>query len=308
MGLERTLDIEKERIPVNKWETSLFSEKNVRVNVLRLDLIHPIISGNKWFKLKYYLEDAIGKRSSGLLTMGGAYSNLVLAAAYAARESGLRSIGIIRGERPLSFSRTLLDAADYGMQFEFISRDKYKTRNEPGFREWIAAEFPGFYWIPEGGSGYLGIKGSEEILKSIDSSFYSHILCAVGTGTQFLGLARACNSQPGVIGICVLKGIPDQLSQSPLWISDPSILGDCKILSTYHFGGYAKRTSQLLDFMNKLYLESGIPTDFVYTGKLFFAASDLVRNDHFPEGSNLLIIHSGGLQGNRSLPEGSLIY
>jgi 1-aminocyclopropane-1-carboxylate deaminase/D-cysteine desulfhydrase-like pyridoxal-dependent ACC family enzyme len=253
----------------------------VQLDVLRLDKIHPVISGNKWFKLKEYLTIAITEGRRHLVTFGGAWSNHIIAAACAAQYAGLSSTGIIRGEKPPDSSFTLRGAEEYGMQLEFISRAAYRQKEEPGFLASLAGRYPDAIIIPEGGAGQPGINGSMEILRQIDSSPYSHVLCAVGTGTTYKGLVAAAAPGQKVIGISVL--------------SPP-----------YHFGGYARHTPELSGFMNDWYHATGIPSDIVYTGKLFYAAMDMVRKGFFPPGSRLLLIHSGGLQGNRSLAPGVL--
>jgi len=266
------------------------TEHGIALFVLRLDRIHPVISGNKWFKLFYHLEEALQSKAEGLLTFGGAYSNHIIAVACAAAGMGLKSRGIIRGERPGRLSHTLQEAMGYGMTFDFISRSAYKTKTSD--------HFSGYYVIPEGGSSPLGIQGSAEILNLVDKASFTHILCAIGTATMFRGIAgSALPGQQAVIGIPVLKGEESIGSMQ---------LPNSELRMGYHFGGYAKKTPVLLDFMNRFYDATGIPTDFVYTGKLLFATLDLVKKGYFPRGSQLLVIHSGGLQGNRSLPAGTL--
>ncbi|HEY4060573.1 MAG TPA: pyridoxal-phosphate dependent enzyme [Puia sp.] len=264
----------------------------IHADVLRLDTIHPVVSGNKWFKLKGHLQTARLRSASSILTFGGAWSNHIVAAAYAAQQAGLPSIGIIRGERPPVLSATLETALACGMQLEFISRKQYASLTAaPGH-----GTDPGVYIIPEGGAGPDGIRASEHILREAPTTRYTHILCAIGTGTMFLGLAAAATPEQEVIGISVLKGMEDAPGQPYRH----------RIIPHYHFGGYARHPPELLDFMNRFYRDTGIPSDLVYTGKLFYAALDMVRQNLFPAHSRLLIVHSGGLQGNRSLPPGRL--
>jgi 1-aminocyclopropane-1-carboxylate deaminase len=293
------------------------------VDVLRLDTIHPVVSGNKWFKLKGHLQIARDRSASSILTFGGAWSNHIVATAYAAQQTGIPAIGIIRGERPPALSATLEAAAGYGMQLEFVNRKTYAfltaapNRNtNPGHSPFsnLSERYPGVYIVPEGGAGEPGIHGSEYILREIPAARYSHILCAIGTGTMFLGLARAATSGQEIIGIPILKGLTgfsslsaaNDLPTSLNTPANPSQQPRLRIIPDYHFGGYARHPSELLDFMNRFYSDTGIPSDLVYTGKLFFAALDLVQKHFFPTRSRLLIIHSGGLQGNQSLPQGRL--
>jgi 1-aminocyclopropane-1-carboxylate deaminase len=246
-------------------------------------------------------------RCPSITTFGGAYSNHIPATALAAKAIGLQSIGIIRGERSLKLSQTLLAAGTYGMVFDHIGREEYKGKNKPDFLNSLSKKYPGTYLIPEGGAGEKGRNGCEEILQWIDQSRYSHILCAVGTGTLYSGLVNACKSGMHVKGICILKGM-EELGNEYIKTDRFEFQKRCDINYDFHFGGYARKTPELISFMNQLYSETGIPTDFVYTGKLFYAALELARRQHFLRGAKLLIIHSGGLQGNLSLPQDTLIF
>jgi 1-aminocyclopropane-1-carboxylate deaminase/D-cysteine desulfhydrase-like pyridoxal-dependent ACC family enzyme len=279
--------------------------KQITTDVLRLDRLHPVISGNKWFKLKGHLQQALRSSANPIITFGGAWSNHLIATAYAAHEARLNAIGIVRGEQPPVLSDTLSSALRYGMQLEFISRQDYLEKTSPHFLHQLSLRYPGAYIIPEGGAGLLGILGSEEILRAIDSSDYTHILCAIGTGTMFLGLVRASLPGQTVIGVPVLKAV-DPLTTAKSSILTPEQSERACLLHGYHFGGYARHPKQLLNFMNEFYRETAIPSDIVYTGKLFYALRDSIRNDHFPESARLLVIHSGGLQGNLSLKRGTL--
>jgi 1-aminocyclopropane-1-carboxylate deaminase len=278
---------------------------NITTDVLRLDRLHPVISGNKWFKLKDHLQRAQRLSANPIITFGGAWSNHLFATAYAAREARIDAVGIVRGERPRALSATLSSVLRYGMQLEFISRQDYAGKTSPQFLDQLILRYPGAYIIPEGGGGPPGIAGSEDILRMIDSSPYTHILCSIGTGTMFLGLLRASVPGQTIIGVPVLKGV-NPLAGSEHSILTPEQSGRARLLHNYHFGGYARHPPALLDFMNEFYRETAIPTDIVYTGRLFYALRDSIRNNHFPESSRLLIIHSGGLQGNLSLKPGTL--
>lgn len=275
--------------------------KNIQLSVLRLDKIHPLISGNKWFKLRFYLDDAKKLNKKTIVTYGGAWSNHILATAAAAKKNDLQSIGIIRGERPAVFSSTLLQSQESGMKLIFISRDKYKENFIPN-----EIEDENNYIIAEGGMGEKGVDGASTILDHCRREEFTHICCAIGTGTMMSGLINAALPSNHVIGISVLKNNPgtEKVIQSFIRNNQSAY----NIIHDYHFGGYAKYNSGLLDFMNSYYSQTNIPTDFVYTGKLFYALHDMVSNDYFPEGSKLLAIHSGGIQGNNSLKKGTLIF
>lgn len=284
----------------------VFSERQLIADVLRLDLLHPVVSGNKWFKLKNHL--ALAPPDAPLLTFGGAWSNHLVATAFAAQQTGRPSIGIIRGERPKSLSATLHEAQSYGMMLDFVSRHCYAAKAQPNFLLELTRRYAGAYIIPEGGGGLPGILGSEDILHRSDLTDYTHILCAIGTGTTWMGLVRASGARTAVLGIPVLKGIASIADIDQDSFLTPDQLDRARILPGYHFGGYARHPQPLLDFMNEFYRLSGIPTDIVYTGKLFYALWNIVDSPGFPAHSRLLIIHSGGLQGNRSLGPGRLIF
>ncbi len=288
-------------ITIDKISLPALQKRNIQAEVLRLDKIHPVVSGNKWFKLRFYLDEALQRQKKTVITFGGAWSNHIMATAAACKLFNLSSIGIIRGEEPANYSATLQKAKKMGMQFHFISREQYRDKTIPSFISAGEALL-----INEGGYGEEGARGAATILDYCKKENYTHISCAAGTGTMAAGFINAISIGQKVIAISALKnntGLNNSI-QSLLNNSSP----DFSIIHDYHFGGYAKHTPTLLKFMNDFYLQTGIPTDFVYTAKLFFAINDLVEKDYFPGGSRLLIIHSGGFQGNTSLNNGTLIF
>ena len=285
------------KITTDNIHDPFLQDKNIRLAVLRLDKIHPVISGNKWFKLKYHLDNFNAGNYKGLITFGGAWSNHIVATAAACYLQKIKCVGIIRGEKPSALSSTLLEAANYEMDMKFISRESFAQRNNHEFLETLKKEFPDHYIIPEGGAGKDGEKGAGEILQHTDGKNYTHIVCAVGTGTMFNGIKQVASSDQKVLGIAVLKG----------WKEEDE-MNNARLFLNYHFGGYAKYDKTLIDFMNDFFRLTNIPTDFVYTGKLAYAIFDLIGKDYFPAASKILMIHSGGLQGNASLQKGSLIF
>ena len=278
-----------------------FNTNNVWVDVLRLDTIHPIVSGNKWYKLQYYLQDAITKKCSTIVTFGGAYSNHIIATAYACKEFNLKSIGIIRGEKAPTLSHTLQQAKKYEMELHFVSREEFKHKNE------IASKLSNDrqYIISEGGYGVLGATGAASILKAVDTISYTHIICACGTGTMLAGIIKSAQAHQTIIGINALKGYE-------LVVNDINSISntnkDFIVMNNYHFGGYGKHPKDLISWMNTLWQTEQLPTDIVYTAKLFFGTKDLIETNYFSADSKILIIHSGGLQGNLSLPKGTLLF
>ncbi len=276
-------------------------DQKVQIDLLRLDLIHPVISGNKWYKLRYYLEDAIDKGFTEIASFGGAYSNHIVATACACQERNIKSVGFIRGEQTNPLSHTLQAAISYGMQLEFINRTQYQ--NKQIIIEQNADQTR--YWIPEGGYGILGAKGATSILDEVDLQKYTHIVAAVGSGTMIAGILNGTMSHQTVIGISSQKN-NFSLDNEVLQLTAPENQYRLKMNHNYHFGGFAKHPSDLLDFMVEFWNKEMIPTDIVYTGKLLFAITDLLQKQYFKQGDKVLVIHSGGLQGNLSLPENSL--
>ncbi|MDP3392827.1 1-aminocyclopropane-1-carboxylate deaminase/D-cysteine desulfhydrase [Sediminibacterium sp.] len=282
-------------------QLSSLGTENIKVSTLRTDLIHPIVSGNKWFKLRFYLEEAKRLKCNTIASFGGAYSNHIVALAAACKINGFKSVGFIRGE--MNNSPSLQEAKALGMQLHFISRDAYK------YKEVVMQEFAHneWFWINEGGYGINGALGAATILTDKDCSSFSHIICACGTGTMLAGLVIGSNENQLVTGISVLKnniGLNDMVTALLPLQKNKSFT----TIHDYHFGGYAKHPAELIDYMNQLFKREQVPTDIVYTSKLFYATEQLIKQQYFNPNSNILIIHSGGLQGNRSLAPRSLVF
>lgn len=294
-------DIQLDSISIDKLFIPVFREKKVEVDVLRLDKIHPLISGNKWFKLRFYMEKAKSENKKAIVTYGGAWSNHILATAAACKINKIHSFGIIRGEQATELSPTLLKAKELDMQLVFICRENFRNRNLPD-----ELNSTDNYFIPEGGYGVIGAEGAATILDYCQKANYTHISCAAGTGTMTAGLVTGSLISQQVISISVLKNNYSIAEEIKQLIKNQEKL--FTLIPDYHFGGYAKYKPELIDFMNEFYRQTNIPSDFVYTGKLFFAINDLISINFFPPGSRLLLIHSGGLQGNSSLGKGTLIF
>lgn len=288
-------EIDINSVSVQQLQDECFNDSNIHVDVLRLDKIHPVISGNKWFKLKYYIQQAIDTNCNAVATFGGAFSNHIIATAYACNLQKIPCTGFIRGEKPKHLSKTLLDTQALHMQLEFLSRDEYKNKQT------IIYKNASVFFIPEGGYGKTGAKGAAEILQLVPGlSTYNYIICAVGTGTMLAGIVNAALPHQQCIGISVMKNNFSLENQIRLLINKQTV--NCvQLLHDYHFGGYARYTQVLLDFINKTWQAHSLPLDFVYTAKTLFAVYNLAEKKYFASGSKILFIHSGGLQGNRSL-------
>lgn len=273
---------------------TILRKAGVSLAVKRDDLLHPIVSGNKFRKLKYNLLEARQKGYNTLLTFGGAYSNHILATAGAAFENGFKSIGIIRGEELQTTwqdNPTLRKAAELGMQFHFVSRDEYRSKTSESSLKKLKSQFGDFYLLPEGGTNDLAIKGCQEILTDVDKK-YDFICCSVGTGGTLAGLINASKRHQQVLGFSALKG--DFLVQE---VGRFATKTNWKIIDEYNFGGYAKIDGELVDFINSFNAAFNIPLDPIYTGKLFYGLFDLIKKGYFRSQTKILAIHTGGLQG-----------
>ncbi|WP_201749693.1 1-aminocyclopropane-1-carboxylate deaminase/D-cysteine desulfhydrase [Chitinophaga vietnamensis] len=277
---------------------------SISAAMLRLDLLHPEISGNKWFKLKHNLEAAKAAGKDTIVTFGGAYSNHIAATAVACNIAGLKSVGIIRGERAPVLSHTLIQAQENGMHLIFVPRTDYHSKADTTR---ITGLTDNYYVIPEGGHNALGALGCEEILSLFPTGDFTHILCATGTGTTLAGLINSALPQQHVMGVAVLKGA-QYLEKEITDLLKPTASATWELLHDYHGGGYAKISPGLIDFMNHLYAETAIPTDIIYTGKLVMAFREMLQQQAFPAGSKVLLIHTGGLQGNLSQTPGVLSF
>lgn len=293
----KTIPLDPGLITTEHIEAEWLFKNEVSLDVLRLDKIDPVISGNKWFKLKYYVEDALQHKKPYIATFGGPWSNHIIATAAASQQAGLKSIGIIRGEKTTELSYTLSEAIKYGMEMHFASREQYRRKEE--IIQTLAKS--NVYWVDEGGYGTLGAKGAAEILKSVELSNYSYIVAAVGTGTMLAGLIKACTKNQKVIGISSMKGNYALNQQIEKLLENEATEASFDIKHEYHFGGYGKHPEMLIQFINRIYHYHSLPLDIVYTGKTLFAIKDMAEKKLFTPGSKILMIHSGGLQGNKSL-------
>lgn len=274
----------------------------ITLTIKREDLIHSHIAGNKWRKFKYNLLAARQEKQQVLLTFGGAYSNHIAAVAAAGQEFGFKTIGIIRGEELATHqghNPTLQAALNNGMQLHFISRIQYRLKSSPEFIDALQQRFGSFYLIPEGGTNALAIQGCEEILTESDKQDFDYVCCAVGTGGTLAGIINSTNTRQQVIGFSALKGdfVVDEVNQ---WLGRPHIKTNWHINTDYHFGGYAKTSPALFDFIRTFMQQTGIQLDPVYTGKMLYGVFDLVQLGYFPTNSRILAIHTGGIQGNQS--------
>jgi 1-aminocyclopropane-1-carboxylate deaminase len=354
----------EEKVIIQQLSEPLFEEKGVKVYIKRDDLLHPEISGNKWWKLKYNLAAAKAQGKDTIITFGGAYSNHIAATAAACRDAGLKSIGLIRGEEHAQgqLNPTLSFAAKCGMQLFFISRDLYRRKDLNEIIQWLQisnsdndTELPGciteppespvqpsgshaapsgrhaelvsashkhqseitsevrknIIIIPEGGGNELGVKGCTEILNGIDVH-YDIVCCACGTGTTLSGIILSKPEHVRAIGFSALKGGEFLYHDVELLIHsyceklniEFSIPTNWIIETESHLGGYAKVNDALKQFVKAFYSTHNILLDYIYTGKMMMNLYEKISADYFPTGTSVLVIHSGGTQGNVGVVSG----
>jgi 1-aminocyclopropane-1-carboxylate deaminase len=278
--------------PVHQIKNQLFDEKGLKVFLKRDDLIHPIISGNKWRKLKYLLKRAQAENKNHLVTFGGAYSNHLLATAAAAAKFGFKATGIVRGEEVNN--DTLFLCRLHGIELLFTDRESY--RDKPALFTKHFGDNPAAFFIDEGGASAEGAKGCSELVDELTEP-YDHIFCACGTGTTAAGIINGIqkhklttqfNAVPVFKNGVFIKDEIDKFLLTPV---------EYHLHTAYHFGGYGKTDKRLIDFIKQFVAETGILIEPVYTGKMLYAIYDLAAKDHFKPGSSILAIHSGGIWG-----------
>ncbi|WP_286262997.1 1-aminocyclopropane-1-carboxylate deaminase/D-cysteine desulfhydrase [Thalassotalea atypica] len=290
-------------------DCSLFKKHRVNVFIKRDDLIHPIISGNKWRKLKGNLAEAKRQNKKGIVSFGGAYSNHIHALAYACHQHKLSSIGIIRGESQYQDNFTLSWARYWQMQFKFVDRKTYRKRHEKDYLAELAIMYPDHFVVPEGGTNSFALSGVGEVISELNQQLdYDTIMLPVGSGGTISGLIKADHDQHEILGVAVLKQngyLLDEITQ--LLPNTAHHYGNWRLLEDFHCGGYAKFSAQHCQRIIEFIDESQIPFEPVYSGKMLLALLDLVEAEYFPENHTIVLLHTGGLQGLGGLAERKLI-
>lgn len=291
-------------LPVRAICDDMLSARGVTLAIKRLDKVHPQVSGNKFFKLKYNLLTAQQQNHTQVLTFGGAHSNHIAATACAAQKLGLGCVLVVRGDelkarfehdrtRLFQQNTTLKFVHEQGARLHFVSRADYRRKDEADFITALQSEFGDCYVIPEGGTNPLAVKGCAEMLTPQEVADFDVVATAVGTGGTLAGLSCAlAGSLAEVLGVAVVGG-----SDLKVKINQLTAERNWQLNTDYTFGGYAKVNSELIEFVNAFYSAHHIPLEPVYTGKLLYALYDIVGSGHFPKGTRILALHTGGLQG-----------
>jgi 1-aminocyclopropane-1-carboxylate deaminase len=285
-------------------ELKTYSDNDINLFVKRDDLIHSYVSGNKWRKLKYSILQAQSKGKKGILTFGGAYSNHLLATASACNLLNMKSVGIVRGEELSKDSNIMLQkCAEEGMELYFVSRTDYAEKDDYDYLNSMKNEFPDYFIVPEGGANYYALIGCQEILNEVPKDF-DHIFVAQGTTATSCGLLLGLNENTNLHVVPVLKGFDSLQEMKNLLertIFDKELtdhlLKQVVVHDTFHFGGYAKYSEELLTFIENVKTEFQVQLDYVYTGKAFYAMNEELKKKEY-QGKKILFIHTGGLHGN----------
>lgn len=285
--------------PVQEIHDPRLHAAGVRLLIKREDMNHLEVSGNKWWKLKYNLEEAVRSKTKTLLSFGGHYSNHIHAVAGAASILGMQSVGIIRGEEVLPLNATLAYARSRGMTLHYVSREAYRLKSNEEFVQRLLERFGACYVLPEGGTNALAVKGCREFGEKLAREVnFDIVALPVGTGGTLAGIIGGLQKGHQVIGFSVLKGGAFLEEEVRRWIDPTNSASPAwRIETRYHFGGYARITEELKRFMDMQWTTHQLPLDHVYTAKALYGLFDMIQGGEIARGSTVLMIHTGGLQG-----------
>ncbi|MBV7440268.1 pyridoxal-phosphate dependent enzyme [Weeksellaceae bacterium TAE3-ERU29] len=294
------LVIEIPKVPITSLESDFLEKHKIELSILREDLNHPLIQGNKFRKLKYNLIEANRLNQKTLLSFGGAYSNHIHAVAAAGKAFGFETIGVIRGEELADKERnvTLKDAEKMGMKFHFVTRTDYRRKTEQSFINELKQKFGDFYLVPEGGTNEFAIKGCEEILNE-ETQPFNYITCAMGTAGTFTGILKSTEENQKLLGFPALKDYEYLLKTIQKYTNKSNY----EIINAFHFGGFGKFNEDLISFVNNFKSEYGVMLEPLYTGKMMFGLFGLIKQGYFEPNAKILAVHTGGLQGIKGFNE-----
>jgi len=287
--------IDENKVIIQSLQNDWCCNKVAAADMLRLDLVHPVVSGNKWFKLRLNMKHAVESGAKNIVTFGGGYSNHLISTAYIARMFGIHAIGIVRGKYDV-LTPTLQACKDEGMELIFISKEDYKSKDEPDWEKKLAEHFDELFIIPEGGANEWGRAGAGLIGRFINDS-YTHVAVSVGTGTTLIGLKNKISAHRQLLGFAPMKqgAYLHEYINSHIHADNNN---NWQLFDEWHFGGFGKWNDELVSFMNDFYRVNNIPLDIVYTSKMMYGLQQMILSDFFPKDARILCIHTGGLQGN----------
>ncbi|WP_206485154.1 pyridoxal-phosphate dependent enzyme [Thalassotalea sp. G2M2-11] len=282
----------------------LFDQYQIQVQIKRDDLIHPIISGNKWRKLKYNIEHIKQQHHQGIVSFGGSYSNHIHALAYAGHYKQFNTIGIIRGEPHYANNYTLQCAQKWGMKLIFVDRKTYRKRHETSYLAQLQQQFPNYFIVPEGGSNHLALPGVSEVCQELEAQTeFDTLITPVGSAGTLSGLILGDQGKHQLLGVAVLKQAQYLVNEINQFIGHHAQLTNWQLLTDYHGGGYGKFSSGDLSALKAFSEQTAIPFEPIYSGKMIVALLDLIKKNTFPAGHRIVLLHTGGLQGLHGLVE-----
>ena len=284
--------------PIAPLDLSYYGIKN-EVFIKRDDLIHPIISGNKWRKLKLNIEKYESSPFKGVISMGGAFSSHILALSYVCYKKKIPCVLLIRGEKPKKNDDIIQKCIANGAVIHHLSRTDYA--NKIWVNQFSEENYPSYFFIPEGGGNKYGLYGCKAIVEEISIEF-DELFCDVGTGTTLAGISNALKAHQKVNGIVVLKGaenLEKEIEDKYMEVYGEYSRAKWNLIHDYHFGGYAKYDHELVLFMQLFYEITGIKTDPIYSGKMFYGLIDILKKEIINPSKKIIALHSGGLSGIR---------
>lgn len=297
---------EQSSLELQELTGDVFTNNKIRLTIARLDKLHAEVSGNKLYKLHFFLEEALSSVHKKIITFGGAYSNHLVATAFACQNLGIQSVGVVRREEHEADSHTTLRCEQLGMKLLFVSRAEYKNIADPVFIKELKIKQGDCTIVPEGGYHPLGAMGASLIMNRVSPESPTHVCVPVGTATTLAGLLlRPTDVQ--IVGVPVIKNMTDVFERIQ-YLTGMDSLSSLSVLDGFHFGGYARFSNVLIEFMNDFYERYMIPLDFVYTAKMMFGIIQKIEAGYFPAGSHIVCLHTGGLQGNKSLEPYNLAF
>ena len=281
------------QLPTTSIPIQEIKYKDFRIFIKREDLIHPEISGNKYWKLFYNVNSYLGlnKRNPLVITFGGAFSNHIAAVSAFGKLHNIPTLGIIRGEElenNYTENPTLKKASANGMQLKFVSRESYRDKEK--LTHLLTSEFPDALIIPEGGSNLAAVQGLQYML-NVDTKDFDYLCIAVGTGGSIAGISQFAEEHQQIIGFPVVKD--DSLPQT---VKDLGAKVNFSLIDAA-FDGYGKISDEVVRFINEFWKEYKIPLDPIYSGKMMMKLFQLIDDNFFDKKKSILAFHTGGLQG-----------
>ena len=296
--------IDENRVIIQPLNEEWYQHRVAGMDMLRLDLLHPVVSGNKWYKLRLNIKHALEGGFKTIVTFGGGFSNHLVATAYAARIFGIKAIGIVRGKYDM-LTPSLIQCKDAGMELIFVSQEDYNNKHEPEWAKKMVAHFDEIFIVPEGGANEWGRAGAGLINRFIKNT-HTHVAVSVGSGTTLIGLRNKINERQQILGFAPMKQglyLKEYISEH----IQKDMNRNWQLFDQWHCGGFGKWNDDLLGFMNDFYAVNNIPLDIAYTSKMMYGIKDMLQSGFFAKEDKILCIHTGGLQGNASVKD-KLIY